>query len=146
VQKAKVYASLVFDGFSSDPDADLANAIKAVDRALQLAPNDAEALRRKAFALHVQGDLDGAAALIRKALELDPLDGYEYRELGQIQIAQGHYKEALENFMIAKRLASAANTSNEPSYLLDRSVALGLLANDRFPEAIAEAKLAIAEL
>jgi len=48
--------------------------------------------------------------------------------------------------MTAKRLASAANTSNEPSYLLDRSVALGLLANDRFPEAIAEAKLAIAEL
>jgi adenylate cyclase len=146
VQKAKMYASLVFDGFSSDPDADVANAIKAVDRALQLAPNDVEALRRKAFALHVQGDLDGAAALIRKALELDPLDGYEYRELGQIQIAQGHYKEALENFMTAKRLASAANTSNEPSYLLDRSVALGLLANDRFPAAIAEAKLAIAEL
>ena len=76
VRKAQWFSALVFDGFSSDHDADLATAIKAIDRALQLAPNDVEALRRKAFVLQAQGNLDEAAALIRKVIELDPLDGW----------------------------------------------------------------------
>ena len=40
VQDARMHADLVLNGFSSDPDADLARATKAVDRALLLAPND----------------------------------------------------------------------------------------------------------
>jgi adenylate cyclase len=137
--KARVYASLLWEGFSSDPGADLANAMKSSDRALQLAPNDVDALKEKAYVLHTQGDLDAAAALIRKVLEIHPLDGWVYRELGQIRMAQGDYKEALENFLIAKRLVTETNP------FVHHSVALGLLANDRFPEAIAEARLAIGE-
>jgi adenylate cyclase len=40
----RLHADFVFNGFSSDPDADLAYATKAVDRALLLAPNDYYAL------------------------------------------------------------------------------------------------------
>jgi cytochrome c-type biogenesis protein CcmH/NrfG len=61
------------------------------------------------------------------------------RQLGQIAMEQGHYKEALENFLTAERLLP----ETEPR--AHHSVALGLLANDRFPEAIAEARLAIGE-
>jgi class 3 adenylate cyclase/TolB-like protein/tetratricopeptide (TPR) repeat protein len=137
--KAHSYADLVLNGFSSDPDADTAIAMKTIDRSLQLEPDDVQGLATKAHVLHAQGDLDGAAALLRKTIELRPLDGWRIRELGQIQISQGHYKEALESFLTAKQLLSPTNPSAH------HSVALALLANDRFPEAIAEARLAIAE-
>jgi len=139
-EKAQFYGLLVGNGYSSDPSADLSTAMKAADTALQLAPNDIWALRRKAFVLRVKGDLDGAAALISRILELEPLDGWRYRELGQIQMIQGHYKEALKNLTTAKRLGGAP-----PSPIFGQSLAFGLLANDRFPEAIAEARLAIAQ-
>jgi tetratricopeptide (TPR) repeat protein len=138
-QKATMYASLVLDGYSSNRHADLAYAVEAIDRALQLAPNSIEALRRKAFVLRAQDNWDGAAALVRKVIELEPLDGYRYRELGKIQMIQGQHKEALENFMTTKRLVM------ETSPFMDQDLATGLLANDRFPEAIALAQLAIAE-
>src|SRR5215469_16952570 len=55
-------------------------------------------------------------------------------------MAQGHFKEALENLMTAKRVGGAP-----PSPLFSQSLAFGLLANDRFAEAITEAQLAIAQ-
>jgi tetratricopeptide (TPR) repeat protein len=58
-----------------------------------------------------------------------------------ILMIQGHYTEALENFMTAKRLV----TETEPVELIDQSIATALLANGRFPEAIAQARLAIAQ-
>jgi TolB-like protein/tetratricopeptide (TPR) repeat protein len=140
VEKAQMYALLVVDRYSSDPSADLSTARKAVDRALQLAPDDIWALRRKALILQAQGDLEGAAALNRKLLEREPLDGWRYRQLGIVQMLQGHFKEALENFTTAKRLGGSP-----PLPAFSQSLALGLVANDRFPEAIAEARLAIAQ-
>jgi DNA-binding winged helix-turn-helix (wHTH) protein/tetratricopeptide (TPR) repeat protein len=136
---ARAHANLVLDGFSSDPDADLAYAIKAVDRALQFAPNDYFTLMEKAQVLRAQGDLDGAAALLRKVIELQPLQAWRYRELGWVLLIQGHYKEALENFTTARQLF----VGNNP--LMDSSLAGGLLANGRFPEAIVQAHLSMAE-
>jgi hypothetical protein len=54
-------------------------------------------------------------------------------------MAQRRYKEALENFITAKQLVG------EPTPYIDQTLAYGLLANDRFAEAIAQAQLAIAE-
>ena len=54
-------------------------------------------------------------------------------------LIQRHYRDALENFTTAKQLA----VEGDP--LIDASLAAGLLANDRFPEAIAQAHLAMAE-
>ena len=43
--------------------------------------------------------------------------------------------------MTAKQLAGGSR----PLQSIDANIAIGLLANDRFPEAIAQARLAIAE-
>ena len=137
VEKAQGYVTNVLDGESSDPSANLSTARKAADRALQLAPDDIWALRRKAQILQAQGDLDGAAALVRQSLEREPLDGYRYRRLGQIQMAQGHFKDALGSFTTAKQLGGSP-----PLPVFSQDLAVGLLANDRFPEAITEAQLA----
>jgi DNA-binding winged helix-turn-helix (wHTH) protein/TolB-like protein len=137
VEKANMYAALVDQGYSSDPSADLSTARKAVDRALQFASDNIWAWKRKARILQDQGDLEGAAALIRKVLEREPLDGYRHLSLGTIQMKQGHFKEALESLTTAKRLGGSP-----PSPLFGQGLALGLLANDRFSEAIAEAQQA----
>jgi tetratricopeptide (TPR) repeat protein len=143
LEKAKSYRELVSDGFSSDPGADLSTALRAADRALQLAPNNVSALGRKGLVLFWQGDLEGSATLLRKAIALDPLYGWWYRNLGAVQMTQGHYQEALENFVTAKRLVSESSAFGDFTPLTEQSVAYGLLANDRFPEAIAAARLAI---
>jgi len=142
--KARNLAILVLDGFSSDREADLERARKAADRALQLAPNDIRVLRDKAIVLRAKGDLDEAAALLRKVIELAPQWGWAHRDLGQILLMQGHYKEALEKLVSAKRLVSV--TGADPVAFIDMTLAMGLLANDRFAEAIEQARLAIAEM
>ena len=133
----------MLNGFSSNRDADLARATNFANRALQLAPNDVEVLRNKAIVLRAQGDLDEAAALLRKVIELAPQWGWARRDLGQILLSQGHYKEALEIFVSAKRLISVTGADSVAP--IDWSLAMGLLVNDRFPEAIAQARLAIGE-
>jgi hypothetical protein len=52
-------------------------------------------------------------------------------------MAQGHFKDALESFTTAKQLGGSP-----PLPVFSQDLALGLLANDRFPEAITEAQLA----
>jgi adenylate cyclase len=135
-------ALLVLNGFSSNREADLIRATKASDRALQLAPNDIAGLRIKATVLRVKGDLDEAAALARKVIGLAPEWGWAHRDLGQILLMQGHYKEALENLVSAKQLVSVRGADSVA--FIDMTLALGLLVNDRFAEAIQQARLAIA--
>jgi class 3 adenylate cyclase/TolB-like protein len=133
---------LIRNDLSSNREADLARATKVVDRALQLLPNDTSVLRSKALVLRAQGHLDEAAALLPKAIDLAPQWGWLRRDLGMVLLIQGHYKEALENFISAKRLIPI--TGADPVAYIDSSLALGLFVNDRFPEAIEQARLAIA--
>jgi tetratricopeptide (TPR) repeat protein len=98
--------------------------------------------------LYWQGDLQGSETLLHKVVAVDPRqEGWWYRELGQVQMAQGHYKEALENFLTAKRLIGLTSLVIGPddTSWIEQSVASGFLANDRFPEAIAAAQLAVAQ-
>ena len=129
------------NGWSPDPAADLAIATKAVDRALALKPNDFLTLREKANVLRAQGNLDEAAALLRGLIERNPLSAYRHRELGLILLIQGHPQEALEEFVTARRLARGTDVVEA----IDANLATGLLANDRLPEAIEQARRAIAE-
>jgi tetratricopeptide (TPR) repeat protein len=95
--------------------------------------------------LYWQGDWEGSAALFRKVIALDP-QGWWYVELGRVQMAQGHYEEALENFVTGKRLVSGTSiSSDQTAPFIDQTLAYGLLANDRFSEAIAAARLAITQ-
>jgi adenylate cyclase len=138
----RVRADLVFSGFSSDPSADLAHALRSVDQALLLAPNDLGALREKSRVLRAQGDLDGAEVVVRKLIALKPVVSYRHNDLGWILLAQGRPKEALDSLTTAKRLA--ATDTDFIHQLLDANLAIALVANDRFIEAIPQARLAIA--
>ena len=139
---ARMHANLVSAGFSSHRDEDVAYAMKLLDRALQLAPNDVDTLAQKsAVLLRTQGNMDEAEALVRKVIEFRPTWGFRYNDLGSILMIKGHHKEALENFMKAKQLAAVDDSVN----VIDSNLAFALLANDRFPEAIAQARLAIPE-
>jgi tetratricopeptide (TPR) repeat protein len=138
---ANWHTSFVLSGFSSNPRADLERAEKSVDQVLKLAPQDYGALRTKSRILRAQGDLDGAAALVRRTIELRPQVGYQYYDLGTILMIQKHPEGALESFMTAKRL----NTSNADSDVIDGTITVVLVGNDRFAEAIPQARLAIAK-
>ena len=115
--------------------------MKLIDRALLLAPNDVLSESAKSTVLRAQGNWNAAAELSRKVIGRLPTQGWKYREFGLILMVQGHFKEALENFIIAKELV----TGTEPIALADWHIASALLANDRYPEAIAKARLAISE-
>jgi tetratricopeptide (TPR) repeat protein len=106
-----------------------------------LKPNDWDTLRQKSRVLRAQGDLDGAAAVIRKLLEMNPQSAYRYVDLGIIRMIEGHPDEYLQNMLTARRLA----TIGDDIEFIDLSLALAFLANGRFDETISQARLAGAE-
>jgi Flp pilus assembly protein TadD len=115
-----------------------------VDRALQLAPNDFDTLKDKSHILRAQGDLDGATAVIKRLLELNPVSGFRYFDLGLIRLIQGHPEELLTDMQAARRLASRGDPSDTQA--IDAWLAMAQFANGRFDEAISQARLAVAEL
>jgi adenylate cyclase len=138
---ARLAADLVLLGYSIDPKADLARALTRVNRALELAPSNFETLKEESRVLRAQGDLDGAAAVIHKLLEMNPLSAYRYVDLGVVRLLQGHPDEMLTNMETAKRLA----TISDDAVSIDALLAVGLLANGRFADAIPQARLASAQ-
>jgi tetratricopeptide (TPR) repeat protein len=139
--EARWRAGLVLLGFSSDPAADVAIAERAADRMLRTVPNNLLALRSKAAVLRAQGNWDEAAAVLRRVIAMQPLESNRRWELGMVLMAQGNHKEALATFMTAKQLAAGADYV----FYIDTYLALALLENNRFDEAIEQAKLAISE-
>jgi DNA-binding winged helix-turn-helix (wHTH) protein/TolB-like protein len=137
----RIRTYMVVVGYSSNPDADLAIAAKAADQMLLTDANSVLSLHAKAEVLLAQRNWDEAAAVLRRVIVLQPLATNRHFELGYVLMAQGHHKEALESFLTAKQLAAGA----DPVYSIDKDIALELLANDRFSEAIAQARLAIGE-
>ena len=126
--------------FSADHDADTLRATNFANRALQLAPNDVEVLRNKAVVLRARGDLDEAAALLRKVIELAPQWGWQRRELSARSCCrQGITRRLWRPSLSAKRLISVTGADSVAP--MDWSLAMGLLVNDRFPEAIAQTRL-----
>jgi DNA-binding winged helix-turn-helix (wHTH) protein/TolB-like protein len=138
---ARVRAILVLGGYSSNPELDLARAEKEADRALMLAPDDFWVLVTMATVLRARGKLDEAAALFRRVITLRPAMGARYKDLGRVLMTQGKFNEALETFVTAKQFA----LGTEPAQVDDTNMAVALVANDRFPEAIGQARLAMAE-
>jgi adenylate cyclase len=139
-ERARKLAQMVSNGFSSDPDRDLAIAAKSVERALVISPNDYMTLREKAVVLTAQRNYNEAAALLRRLIERLP-QAFRHLQLANILMIQGHYSDALENFITARRMAVGSDAINT----LDAGVAFGFLGNDRFSEAIEQARLAITE-
>ena len=98
--------------------------------------------RIKTRVLRAQGDLDGAKALIRQLLQVNPLSGFRYFDLGMISIYQGDHKSALSNMQMAKQLAFKA----DDLAVIDDWIAMMLLATGQYADAIPQARLAAAEM
>jgi TolB-like protein/tetratricopeptide (TPR) repeat protein len=77
-------------------------AYTAFRRAVELNPNNADALEHYAFGLWIQGIEENVAELYRRAMELDPLSLARYGALGEILGKQGRTAETLE---LAQRVA-----------------------------------------
>ena len=73
--KALTLANIVVIGYSAKPEADAAEAMHCINRVSELAPTDYNALAIKTRVLRAQGDLDGAKALTRQLLQVNPLNG-----------------------------------------------------------------------
>ncbi|MFH1726177.1 MAG: tetratricopeptide repeat protein [Elusimicrobiota bacterium] len=74
-----------------------------LDKALEKAPEDVEALAMRGRALRIVGDFKGALADLRRALELRPDDGYARACLGELRLAMGEEGQAADAFSRAER-------------------------------------------
>jgi len=138
---ARLSADLILSGYSTDAKAESARALTRIDRALELAPNDFETLTQKVRVLRIEGDIDGAEALTRELIRMNPLSAVQYWNLGIIRLIQGHPEDMLANMQIARRLAAAGDDPTN----FDVYLALALLANGRLADAISQGRLAAAE-
>jgi tetratricopeptide (TPR) repeat protein len=140
-RRARLHAELVMLGYSSDPAADLAIAEKAADRLLAINPNSLVALRAKATVLRTEGNWSDAEAVLRRVIGMQPTEANRRHELGQILMAEGRHREALESFEAAKQFAGGT----DPVYAYDGDIAMAELALGRPDDAIVAARLSISE-
>jgi len=75
---------------------DFEGAIKALDEAIKLAPDNANLWLMRAMAKNMKGDFVGAEADAREAIRLDPNNDQSWENLAWALLKQGKYKEALE--------------------------------------------------
>jgi len=74
-------------------------------RALDIEPANAVLLENRAFDLLVRRDFAGAEALLKKALEIDPLSVSAMRGLGDTQFLAERYDDAIATFQHALQLS-----------------------------------------
>jgi tetratricopeptide (TPR) repeat protein len=86
-------------------------AAKSVERALLIKPNDYSTLREKAVVLIGQYNYNEAAALLRRLIERYP-QAFRHLQLANILMIQGHFSDALENFITARRVAVGSDSIN----------------------------------
>lgn len=77
---------------------DWAGANASFQRARELEPGNAEAIRGAASLANNLGHLDEAVALGRRAIEIDPLDSVTYNNLGIVLYRAGRPEEAVAEF------------------------------------------------
>jgi TolB-like protein len=88
--EAHIARSIVLSGV----DLDLAGANAEIEKAVQLAPQNAVAVLMRGFHLTFQGRVDEAVATVRHARLLDPLSIGPPAVLEKLYVAQGRYDEA----------------------------------------------------
>ena len=88
--EAHIARSIVLDGI----DLDRQGASAEIERAVQLAPQNPEALLMQGFHLAYRGRIDEAMATVRHAQLLDPLSIGPHAVLEKLYVALGRYDEA----------------------------------------------------
>jgi TolB-like protein/Tfp pilus assembly protein PilF len=99
----------------------IADAATSIERALQLAPNDAEVLTVSAVIASDRGDDARAEREFQRALELSPSNALAASYYGNMLAGLGRPREALRQFEAAARL--------DP-YSIDTLIGLGMVLQD----------------
>ena len=101
-------------GVLADLRGDHARALECFDAALELRPGQASILSNRGYSRYLAGDLPGAEADFRAALEADPRFERAWRNLGLAHVRQQRFEEALTAF---ERVEDRAAALNDVGYL-----------------------------
>ncbi len=118
----------------------LPNAYAAFERAVELDPDNPDALENYAFVLWIQGIDDNVAELYRRALESDRQSLSRYGSLGQILGNEAKTDEVLELVAQIERRFDGADAFRLISLLMeligkvDEAIAWGIRARDLEPD------------
>lgn len=97
-----------------------AEALRRLDAVLAKSPNDAVALRLRASARFVEGEIEAGKADLERSLALDPQQRQAWLDRAGVAIADARYENALADLRRARELDPAAldNDLNESAVLL----------------------------
>ena len=107
-----------------------ADADRALQRALTLAPGDAEVLNQYGQFLDGIGELEPALKVFDRALQRDPLSGISAAIRVQLRLLLHHYDAATATAQMEKLLAE-----HPDSLFVHRAATITYLALQRYPEA-----------
>jgi Tfp pilus assembly protein PilF len=104
--KAFCYSWRFFNGWMADPGTERADAERHARRAVELAGDDADVLAYSGYTLAaVNGDFDDSAALIDRALELNPNLAKGWGASAWLRVFVGEPDRAIDHAMKAIRLS-----------------------------------------
>ena len=124
-----------------DEDKDKQLSIAQMKEAINLNPGNAQALNYLGYTYAEMGtNLPEAERLIRRALVIEPEDGFYIDSLGWVYYQQGHYQEAVKELERAVDLSGEDPTITE--HLADAYQKLGKFkeANHLYKDALSKAK------
>jgi TolB-like protein len=125
---------MIDSGWSEDPVADRETGLDLARRALKSCGDDARALAHIASALvGLEANPEAATAVIGRAVAVNPGCAYAWLVAGIVKGRSGAAHAAVEAFLTARRL----DPRSPMRAVLDRSLAVALLAQQRYSEALA---------
>ncbi len=131
---ASVLMQRVLNGISEAPEKDRAEALAAVERAAELAPNDPTVLRTLGNVQSNCGAHEQAVAALRRAVDIAPFDFHSWGRLGRTLAYGGDAEELREGHAVLDRiLASAPNHPMVPYWLYFKANACA--SEDRYEDA-----------
>ncbi len=99
-------------------------ALGHINKALQINPNDPDAITMKAFALEMMGEFEQALELAELGHRLDPYIPWADWNLAECQIFSGQYEKALETI---------SNSKNDPELLKMYYIVANIKLNRKEP-------------
>ena len=139
---ASVLMQRVINRHGADPDQDRAKAEAAIDRAVELAPNDPAVLRTLGNVSTYCGQHEKAVAAFRRAVQLAPFDFHSWGRLGRTLAYGGSAEQLEEGQKILDRiLATAPNHPMVPYWLYFKANACA--REDKFEEAARLARMSL---
>jgi TolB-like protein len=132
-----------FNGWTVDRSQAIAEGASLILRAVELGKDDAVALARGGHAIaNFVGDVDKGAALIERALVLNPNLAAAWFLCGFVKIMQGDLDDAIDRLAYAMRLSPL----DSEMYRMHGGTALAHLFASRFDEAVSWAERALRDL